>query len=62
MQGKVIVLSPVSSHSTALIKNAIYDMCFFRRQDTYAKFAEVRTRLGFLFRSRCILPVDIKSR
>ena len=33
-----------------------------RLQDTYAKYAEVRHRLGFLFRSRCILPGDIKPR
>lgn len=31
-------------------------------QDTYAKYAEVRHRLGFMFRSRCILPTDMKSR
>ncbi|KAK4037026.1 hypothetical protein OUZ56_029070 [Daphnia magna] len=31
-------------------------------RDTYAKYAEVRHRLGFLFRSRCILPSDIKPR
>lgn len=31
-------------------------------RDTYAKYAEVRHRLGFLFRSRCILPSDLKSR
>jgi len=31
-------------------------------RDTYAKYAEVRHRLGFLFRSRCILPSDMKSR